>query len=294
MNFCIVAAPAKINLYLDIVSRREDGYHEILSIMQTVSLCDEITIEISDKAGIELACDDDSLPTDKGNIAYRAAELFLKHACIDCGVKIGLRKSIPAAAGLAGGSADAAAVLRGLNKIFKYPFNSEILCDMAASLGADVPFCVRGGCMCAEGIGEKLTELPCMPECYIVIACPDERVSTPAAYSELDRLHDGFKSNHFDKSDYFVAEAALCQKSLDGICKKMYNIFEQVHKDRQDISELKNIMTESGAVKAMVSGSGPSVFGIFDDSNSALLAAARIDARGYKAYSCHPVDKLHM
>ncbi len=292
MNCCIIAAPAKINLYLEVVSRREDGYHEILSIMQTVSLCDEITIEVADKSGIELVCDDDRLPTDRGNIAYRAAELFMKYADIKCGIKICLRKSIPAAAGLAGGSADAAAVLRGLNKIFNYPFKADMLCDMASSLGADVPFCVKGGCMCAEGIGEKLTVLPCMPDCYIVIACPDERVSTPAAYSELDRIYDNFKNINFDKSDYYVAEAALCQKSLDGLCKKMYNVFEEIHKDRQDISELKSIMTDSGAIKAMISGSGPSVFGIFDDMNSASLAAARIEARGYTAYTCHPIDKL--
>ena len=294
MNFCVVAAPAKINLYLDVVLRREDGYHEILSIMQAVSLCDEITVEISNKSGIELVCDDDRLPTDRGNIAYRAAELFLMRACIDCGIKIGLRKSIPAAAGLAGGSADAAAVLRGLNKLFNYPFSVDALCDMASALGADVPFCVRGGCMCAEGIGEKLTVLPCMPDCYIVIACPDERVSTPAAYAELDCLYDDFKASSFDKSDYFVIEAALCQKSLDGVCKKMYNIFEQIHKGRQDISELKAIMTDSGALKAMVSGSGPSVFGIFENMNSASLAAARIEARGYTAHICRPVDKLPM
>ena len=294
MNCCVISAPAKINLYLDVVSRREDGYHEILSIMQVVSLCDEIVVEISGNEGVELLCDDDSLPTDRGNIAYRAAELFMKHAGIDCGIKIRLHKSIPAAAGLAGGSADAAAVLRGLNKLFKYPFSIDMLCNMASSLGADVPFCVRGGCMCAEGIGEKLTLLPCMPDCHIVIACPDARVSTPAAYSELDRIYDNFGQGHFDKSDYFVAEAALCQKSLDGLCKKMYNIFEQVHKDRQDISELKSIMTSSGALKAMVSGSGPSVFGIFEDVNGAALAAARIEALGYVAYTCHPIDQLHM
>ena len=294
MNCCVVSAPAKINLYLDVVSRREDGYHEILSIMQAVSLCDEIAVEISGDKGIQLLCDDDSLPTDRANIAYRAAELFMKYAGIECGIKINLRKSIPAAAGLAGGSADAAAVLRGLNKLFKYPFSVDMLCNMASSLGADVPFCVRGGCMCAEGIGEKLTALPCMPDCHIVIACPEARVSTPAAYSELDCLYDNFSQRHFDKSDYFVAEAALSQKSLDRLCEKMYNIFEQVHKDRQDIYELKTIMTNSGALNAMVSGSGPSVFGIFDDANSASLAAARIEAQGYTAYSCYPIDKISM
>ena len=142
MNCCVISAPAKINLYLDVVSRREDGYHEILSIMQAVSLCDEIVIEISGNEGVELLCDDDSLPTDRANIAYRAAELFMRHAGIGCGIKIRLSKSIPAAAGLAGGSADAAAVLRGLNKLFKYPFSIDMLCNMASSLGADVPFCV--------------------------------------------------------------------------------------------------------------------------------------------------------
>ena len=294
MNCSIISAPAKINLYLDVVSRRKDGYHEILSIMQTVSLCDTVIIESSDGGGIELWCDDDSLPTGNENIAYRAAELFMKHYGITVGVKIKLYKTIPAAAGLAGGSADAAAVLRGLNKAFELPFSTERLCNMASLLGADVPFCVRGGCMCAEGIGEKLTELPCMPDCHIVIACPDSRVSTPAAYSELDRLNDNFAQRCFDKSDYYIAEAALYQKSLDRLCKKMYNIFEQIHENRQDIAQLKLVMISSGASKAMVSGSGPSVFGIFENADHASLAATRIEAHGYTAHICRPIDKFSM
>ncbi|MBQ9080484.1 MAG: 4-(cytidine 5'-diphospho)-2-C-methyl-D-erythritol kinase [Clostridia bacterium] len=292
MNSYMVAAPAKINLYLDVTSRREDGYHEILSIMQTVSLCDEIFLERVDSEGIELICDDPALPADSKNIAYRAAELFLKHACINCGIRISLRKTIPAAAGLAGGSADASAVLRGLNAMFGKPFSIDGLCGMAAALGADVPFCVRGGCMKAEGIGEKLSPLPCMPDCSIVISCPDARVSTPAAYAALDAMYGDFKYHQQDDSRYWRAEAALCSDSLDGVCQNMYNIFESVQHDRKDIAELKNVMTSAGALATMMSGSGPSVFGVFSNSNDAAMASLLIEKHGYTAYICAPTKSF--
>ena len=292
MNSILLSAPAKINLYLDVTSKRADGYHDILSIMQSVSLCDEIFIERSNEKGIQLYCDDANVPSGDKNIAYRAAEMFLRTAGLDQGIKISLRKSIPMAAGLAGGSTDAAGVLRGLNRMFSYPFSVDGLCAMASRLGADVPFCVRGVCMKAEGIGDVLSELPSIADCSIVISCPSVRESTPAAYASLDRLYNDFKDYSGNDPLYYRAEAALCEKNIEGVCRNMYNIFEKVHANRSDIGELKKIMLDSGACGAMMSGSGPSVFGIFKDSQCASLAVMRLEQQGYSAYSCVPVGKF--
>lgn len=292
MNSILVSAPAKINLYLDVTSKRQDGYHNILSIMQSVSLCDEVFIERSNDVGIQLICEGENVPLGNENIAYRAAELFLKTAMLADGVKISLRKSIPMAAGLAGGSADAAAVLRGLNRMFSNPFSTEGLCKMAASLGADVPFCVRGGCMKAEGIGDVLSELPTLSNCNVVISCPNKRESTPAAYAALDRMYNNFENYSGNELLYYRAEAALCEKNVEGVCRNLYNVFESINQHREDITELKRMMLEAGADGAMMSGSGPSVFGIFKDAQAAQMAVVRLEQRGYIAYNCTPVQKF--
>ncbi len=291
MKSILLAAPAKINLFLDITSRRDDGYHEILSIMQSVSLCDEIFLQCTDSQGITLECDNASIPGGQDNIAYKAADLFMKNAFLNCGLKISLRKSIPAAAGLAGGSTDAAAVLRGLNAMFGKTFSVEGLCRMAESLGADVPFCVRGGCMKAEGIGNILTDLGTLPPCHIVIACPDQRVSTPAAYAALDDMHNNFKQRTCNEITYYRAEAALMGGDIEGVCRHTYNIFEDVQCDRDDIKQIKQLMLAAGAMTAMMSGSGPSVFGIFDSADNALLAVMLLEQQGYTAYNCVPTNK---
>ena len=291
MKSILLAAPAKINLFLDITSRRDDGYHEILSIMQSVSLCDEIFLQQIDGHGIVLECDNPSIPTGRDNIAYKAADLFMKNASLSCGLKISLRKSIPAAAGLAGGSTDAAAVLRGLNNMFGKPFSADGLCRMAESLGADVPFCVRGGCMKAEGIGNILTDLGLLPACHIVITCPDERVSTPSAYGALDKMYDNFKQRACNDIIYYRAEAALTSGEIEGVCKNTYNIFEDIQDGREDIKRIKQLMLEAGAETSMMSGSGPSVFGVFKSADAASLAVMLLEQRGYTAYSCSPTGK---
>lgn len=291
MKSILLAAPAKINLFLDITSRRDDGYHEILSIMQSVSLCDEIFLQQTDGQGISLECDNPSIPTGRDNIAYKAAELFMKSVSFSCGLKITLRKSIPAAAGLAGGSTDAAAVLRGLNSMFGKPFGVDGLCRMAESLGADVPFCVKGGCMKAEGIGNILTDLGLLPACHIVITCPDERVSTPAAYGALDKMYNNFKNRPCNDAIYYRAEAALMSGDIEGVCKNTYNIFENVQNDRDDINRIKQLMIEAGAEVSLMSGSGPSVFGLFKSADAASLAVMLLEQRGYTAYNCAPTSK---
>ena len=292
MNSILLSAPAKINLYLDVTAKRSDGYHDILSIMQSVSLCDEIFIERTNGGYVELYCDDKDIPAGSENIAYRAAMVFLKVLGISEGLKISLHKSIPMAAGLAGGSSDAAAVLRGLNRMFSNPFSVDGLCKIAVSLGADVPFCVRGGCMKAEGIGERLGELPSLANCNIVISCPALRASTPAAYATLDNLYNNFQNYNGNELLYYRAEAALCSGNIDGVCSNMYNIFEKAHENRNDITELKQIMLDSGACGAMMSGSGPSVFGIFKDIQLATDAVMRLKRCGYEAYNCVPVGKF--
>lgn len=288
-------AYAKINLYLDVTGIRDNGYHNIKSIMQTVDLHDEITVEslFADEvtAQIELTCSEPAVPTGEKNIAYKAALAFFREAGISsysCRIHIG--KHIPMEAGLAGGSTDAAAVLRGLNKLYGEPFDMDSLCTVGARLGADVPFCIRGGTYLCEGIGEVLTPLPSMPDCHVVVARGGEGVSTPVAYRLVDEKWD----RDFTKSggDYDSLYGALDRGDLCGMADFMYNIFEDVIlPDHTVASRLKEIMQECGAVGAMMSGSGPSVFGIFEspeDAKEAAEAAGEIA----RAFVCKPVGKV--
>ena len=196
MKSIIEAAPAKINLYLDILSKRPDGYHNIVSVMQSVSLSDTVRIEVSPGSGINLTVCGETfgVPGGSENLAYRAAELFLRMAGVDCSLDIEVEKVIPVAAGLGGGSSDAAAVLRGLNKLFGRPFSYAGLCKMGMSLGADLPFCIAGGCVLVEGIGEKVTPVTPMPKVAILVASAGEGVLTPEAYARLDRMCSDFKN----------------------------------------------------------------------------------------------------
>lgn len=288
----IVPAPAKINLYLDIVSRRSDGYHEIVSIMQAVSLSDELTLTLTPRAGeVTVVCDDINIPQGSGNIAYSAAAAYLGTVGADFGVDISIVKSIPAAAGLGGGSSDAAAVLRGLNRLACNALSVEGLRRIALRLGADVPFCVEGGCSRAEGIGERLIKQPCIPDCDIVIAVPQTGVSTPQAYAALDAIYNDFKERHAELSDYYRAEAAIASGSLDLLCGYMYNIFEDCPADGNDIADIRRSMAYAGARGCLLSGSGPSVFGLFDDSATAATAAMLLRGRGYRAFNCRPVGR---
>lgn len=289
-------ANAKINLYLNVVARRENGYHDLVSLMQTVSLCDLVTVEYrpAEHTSIHLqASGNDAMPTDCRNLAWRAAEAFLIRTEKRGQVQISIEKHIPMAAGLAGGSADAAAVLRGLNRLCGEPLSREELCDLGATLGADIPFCIVGGGALVTGIGEKLEVIPSMPSCPMVVACMGEGVSTPWAYGELDRKYDGFCTP--SPKDFRVDRIldGLGKGNVLSVCQNFYNLFEEVVPTVQPyVDQLKTIMVDCGARRAMMSGSGPSVFGLFDSAEDAETACKALQSIGGAAFVCYPREKF--
>ena len=283
-------ANAKINLCLDVTSRRENGYHELYSIMQTVTLSDRITVEITPSEQTEIrlsATGNDQMPLDRRNLAWRAAELFLERISRTARVEIEIEKHIPMAAGLAGGSADAAAVLRALNHLLATPLTTEELCALGARLGADVPFCIVGGCAIAEGIGEILTPHKGLSDQPLVVACMGEGVSTPWAYGELDRKYGNFVEARNAEDGKMLASLLESGADTDALCAAFYNLFEFVVPAVQPCVEpLKAIMRALGARGAMMSGSGPSVFGVFETSEAAEAACAELQKMGAAAFVC--------
>lgn len=267
-------AYAKINIGLDVLRRRPDGYHEVRMIMQTVDLCDELVIEKRQKAGIELQTDNSELPSDSGNLVYRAAEMLLREKKIEEGVKITLVKRIPIAAGMAGGSSDAAAAMRGLNELFGMGYSVTKLQELGVKLGADIPYCIVGGTMLSEGIGEILTPLPAPPDCFLVIAKPDFNVSTGFVYGNL---HADTLEYHPDIDGMIEA---LKSGNLQGITDRLGNVLETVTaREYPVIEELKELLKCQGAGNALMSGSGPTVFGLFRERKTAERAAAAVKER---------------
>jgi 4-diphosphocytidyl-2-C-methyl-D-erythritol kinase len=272
----------KINLCLDVVGRRSNGYHNVESIMHTVPLHDTVTLEKADK--ITLTCSNASLPTDSSNLAYKAATIFFEKANIDSGVSIHVEKRIPIAAGMAGGSTDAAAVLRGLNKLYGYPLSDLELEAAGATLGADVPFCIRGGTEGVVGIGYDFIKVSPPPKFIYVIACGGEGISTPVMYREYDKLFsppvsDEHCVNFSGKSKNL--EEALKSGNKEDIFASMFNCFEVIAEPiRPKIRELKRIMMDNNANISMMSGSGPSVFGIFESIEDAKKAEKEILSLG--------------
>lgn len=288
-----LTAPAKLNLYLDITDKRDDGYHNIKSVMHKISLCDFVSVKI-DRAietAITVTCSDPSVPDGKDNIAYKAAELFLNnfiHAPQK--VDITIKKNIPSAAGLGGGSSDAAAVLIAMNQLFGGHRSKEQLSKIAVQLGADVPFCLYSSPMITEGVGEKLSRTYCLPPCTVLIANSGESVSTSKAYSELDEIYNDFKASSFDPKRFEALNKALMEKDLCKISDNMYNIFEEPILNKCPLArKAKNIMNSNGANAAMMSGSGPTVFGFFEDDSSANKAAEELNSLGYYTSVCVPV-----
>ena len=287
---------AKINLHLDITGRLADGFHSVSTVMQTVSLCDEITVcdlkETEGEPSFTAYCGEADLPSDGRNLAVRAALLFCNAANISLVGRIEIKKNIPMAAGMAGGSADAAAVLRSLNKATDEPFSLEELCALGASLGADVPFCIVGGTAFADGKGDILHTLPDMPDCIIVAACEGEGVSTPWAYRLLDGIYGDFAEGcGYAPKDISCLTKALDKGDVRETAKNIYNIFEgPVLAERPVAAHIKELMLEGGALSAMMSGSGPSVFGIFDCSEHAERACDLLSAQGYTPYLTRPTE----
>ncbi len=267
-------AYAKINLGLDVLRRREDGYHEVKMIMQNIGIHDELTFE-KQPEGITLKIDNVDLPTDGNNLIYKAAKLIKEEYGIQEGVRIKLKKRIPIAAGLAGGSTDAAAVFRGMNELFGLGMTEEKMCELGVRIGADVPYCIMGGTAIAEGIGEKLTPLPDAPSAVVLIAKPDISVSTKDVYQNLNvaelKVHP----------DIDGMTKAIIRHDLDGIIERMDNVLESVTVSMHPvIEEIKNFMKEHGALRAMMSGSGPTVFGIFTDQTKAGDAYIKLKSTG--------------
>ncbi|MBE6546770.1 MAG: 4-(cytidine 5'-diphospho)-2-C-methyl-D-erythritol kinase [Ruminococcaceae bacterium] len=282
---------AKINLHLDMTGRMANGYHRVETVMQTVSLYDEVTVTLTEDGTLCASCAITGVPTDEKNIAVRAAALFLGRIGASEGVRIHIEKQIPMAAGMAGGSADAAATLRCLNRLYGEPLTVAELCELGATLGADVPFCIMGGTAYADGRGDRLHPFPAMPDCHIVCACEGEGVSTPWAYRLLDSLYDNFEEGgSYRPVDTDGLKQALTCGTLTEIARSLYNIFETpILRERPVAAELRSLLLENGAVGAMMSGSGPSVFGLFDSECAAENAAEALRQKGYRPYLCRPI-----
>lgn len=252
-------AYAKVNITLDVVGKREDGYHLLKMIMQNIDIYDVITIE-KIESGIEITCNKPYVPTDERNLAYKAAKLFKDTFNITSGVSINIKKNIPVAAGLAGGSTDCAAVLKIMNKLFQVNADNEKLMELGVKLGADVPYCIDGGTALCEGIGEILTPLKPFKNHIIVLVKPPFGVSTKEVYKNFDL---GRVKNH-PETDKVITY--MNENNLYEVAKNMKNLLENVTlKKHKVISSIKSEMESLGAIKAMMSGSGPTVFAFFDD-----------------------------
>lgn len=265
-------AYAKINIGLDVLRRRADGYHEVKMIMQTVDLYDELILEKRKQPGIALRTDNGELPLDGDNLICKAAELLIREKDIQEGVNIMLTKRIPIAAGMAGGSADAAATLRGLNELFGLGYSVPELQTLGVKLGADIPYCIVGGTMLSEGIGEILTPLPAPPAAYLVIAKPDINVSTAYVYGNL---HADMLTWHPDIDGMIDA---LRKQDLGGITGRLGNVLETVTvREYPVIERIRELLKMQGAENALMSGSGPTVFGIFKEKETAERAAEAVE-----------------
>ena len=277
-------AYAKINLMLDILSRLENGYHDLYMIMQSVSLHDVVTVEKTDTKDIKITCDVPSIPTDEKNIAYKAAKAFFDYTKTDNpGITIDIKKNIPHAAGLAGGSTDGAAVIVALGEIFSLNLREKDIIAIGSKVGADVPFCALGGTMLAQYTGTVLSHLPDLDLPYIIIVKPSQDVSTAEAYAAFDSAE---RVRHLDKNGMLQA---VLKGEKDKVYEKVGNVFEQFI----DVTErvlIKDIMRKFGAKSACMSGSGPSVFGIFEDKDKAEACLRELKKSYPQSYLCSATD----
>lgn len=268
-------ALAKINLGLDVVRRREDGYHEVRMVMQTIHLYDQLLIQKSETPGIQIHSNLSFLPVNENNLVYKAGKLLMDEFDIHTGVSVELNKRIPVVAGMAGGSTDAAAMLYGMNQLFGLKLKRKDLMERGVQIGADVPYCIMRGTALAEGIGEKLSSLPPMVKCPVLIAKPAVSVSTKFVYQNL-KLNE--QTPHPD-IDALITD--IRNSDLDNICADMGNVLETVTIPNYPvIAQIKEQMLKSGAKASMMSGSGPTVFGLFGDEETARRARAEMKASG--------------
>lgn len=286
MRTAQVSAFAKLNLSLDVLSRREDGYHDLRMVMQTVELADTLTLTETEQKGVRVSTDLRYLPNDERNLAAAAFRVFRDAAGWgESGVGIAIQKRIPVCAGMGGGSADAAAVLRALNDWRGRPLSVEQLAQLGEKVGSDVPYCVLGGTALAEGKGERLTALPAMPDCNIVICKPPFPISTPELFAAIDCK----KIRCRPDTEGIIA--ALRDGDLDGIARRLYNVFEDTLSDRRgaEIAEIRQEMISAGALGAAMSGTGPTVFGLFRDEDRAKNAYRALKERYADTFLTRPV-----
>ena len=283
-------AYAKINLYLDVMGKRPDGYHDIKSVMLQVSLHDTVTVTRDGGDGIRLADMGDDLPCGEGNIAYRCADAFLRHYDLREGVYIQIEKHIPIAAGLGGGSADGAAVLTAMAQLFSdtIPADLDTLCEIGSTIGADIPFCVVGGCAKTLGIGDRITPLDYKPSCTILLARDGQGISTPHAYRALDDLYGEKLAEDFGDFEGFLASAA----AGDDIPSHMCNTFEHVILPQHPEASALRERILAGGGQALMSGSGPAVFGLFADPEKAQAVYDAMQADGIESHLCHAVSRI--
>ena len=277
MDCISVKAFGKVNLGLDVIGRREDGYHLVKMVMQTVDVFDDVilsrTAPSSEETLIRISCDVSSVPADHSNLAYKAAAEIYRRYRLQDPISIHIRKRIPVEAGMAGGSADAAAVIRAMDQMFSLQMVPEEQDEIALSLGADVPFCLRRGTYLSEGIGEKLTRVADLPHCSMILVKPDVSVSTAWAYRQLDDYLHFCKQGESIHPDIDRLVEALYNRSIDEVAEHMGNILELVTEPEYPvIREIKNNLMSYGAACALMSGSGPTVFGIFTDPEKAAYA----------------------
>ncbi len=279
-----VHAPAKINLTLDIVGTREDGYHLLESIFQSVSIYDTVIARKRWSKGIALNAPACECPVEK-NTAYKAAVAFFAYTGLKKGVHLSLTKRIPTQAGMGGGSADAAGVLVALNKLFKTNLSTAQLCEIGLTVGADVPFCIVGGTAYITGIGEKIRPLPPLPDCFIVIAQPAEGISTKEAYAAVDN------AQILTRPDNAAAIAALEAGDLAGVCKQAVNVFETATR-LQGVADIRQRMQTFSPLCSQMTGSGSCVFAIFEDSATAEACVVHLQKDYPTAFVCRPCDGI--
>lgn len=278
-------AYAKLNLTLDVLGKRDDGYHDLKSVMQTVSLQDDIEIDVGTGKPWCLKCDQEGIPCDERNLAWKAARVYCDAVGKDPeGIEIRIVKRIPSQAGMGGGSSDAAAVLRALNRHFGEPLSLAELADLGAAVGSDVPFCVVGGtCMC-EGRGERLRKLPNMPACIFVVCKPEFPVSTPALYRKIDEVSIPVRPSHQEM------EAALMAGDLEKVAHNVFNVFDPVvAADHPELDEIKAVMGEYGAMSSQMTGSGSATFAITDEPLSAVAISSILKKDYRDVFVCKPV-----
>lgn len=279
------AAYAKLNLTLDVLGKREDGYHDLKSVMQTISIRDDIEIDVGNGKPWVLTCDKEGIPTDRSNLAWKAAQLYFDTVKKDPdGIEIRITKRIPSEAGLGGGSADAAAVLRALNRHYGQPLSILALAELGAQIGSDVPFCTLCGTAMVEGRGERLRRLPDMPECVFVVCKPDFSCSTAALYKKLDETAIP------KRPDHQAMESALLSGDLGKVAENVYNVFDPVvTADHLELNYIKSIFNSYGSVAQQMTGSGSAVFGILPSFEFAAVVCGMLKENYPDVFIAMPV-----